>query len=200
MDDWREKFLPGTKKAQKDEIREIVMHEEHDESPEPLEIEDSLRADVMSGEEPAIGEVLQTLGENQQRIMLAIDQMASGFSSQIMILARRIDNFESILEQSLGQPPMTNLLVDAPEVFNRVVQREDKEEEVQRVIEPTTPKPNWEVPDEVGHLLNFDATFPVTIEIQVAYHMWKEKLGTFQDFVKVAGGPVPAKEARNHLE
>ena len=154
---------------------------------------------------------LSKIAENQQRIMMAIDQMSSGFSNQLVILARRIDNFERVLDQSIGQPTMTNLMFDAPEVFNKVVNREDdsiprrdrdeegKEPEI-RATEPRTPVEGFEIPDEVEHLLNYSADFPVSVEIQAAFYMWKQKLSSFQDFVKVAGGPVNAKKARSHLE
>ena len=141
---------------------------------------------------------------------MAIDQMASGFSNQLVILARRIDNFERVLDQSLGQPTMTNLMFDAPEVFNKVVNRDaedvvprreqEGEDEPKPATEPRTPVEGFEIPDEVEHLLNYSADFPVSVEIQTAFHMWKAKLGTFNQFVKVAGGPVAAKKARSHLE
>ena len=145
---------------------------------------------------------------------MAIDQMASGFSNQLVILARRIDNFERVLDQSIGQPTMTNLMFDAPEVFNKVVNQEDSvprrevaqddtETEIevaQPATEPRVPVQGFEIPDEVEHLLNYSADFPVSVEIQTAFHMWKAKLGTFNQFVKVAGGPVAAKKARTHLE
>jgi hypothetical protein len=205
MDDWREQFLPTPEEPEK--VEEEVV------------VEDSLRADVMGEQEiqttegfPAeawndfvedsdkpqgsIGDVV----ENQQRIMMAIDQMAAGFSNQIMILARRIDNFERILEQAQGQPPMTNLMFDAPEVFDKVVNRDGDDSGPSRAAEAKVPEPDLEVPSEVDHLINFQPDFPVSIKVQAAFYMWKEKHGTFQDFVKVAGGPVAAKEARNHLE
>ena len=53
---------------------------------------------------------------------------------------------------------------------------------------------------EVEHLLNYSSEFPVSVEVQAAFFMWKEKISTFQNFVKVAGGPVMAKKARGHLE
>ena len=57
-----------------------------------------------------------------------------------------------------------------------------------------------EIPDEIEHLLNYSADFPVSVEVQSAFHMWKQKHSSFQEFVKAAGGPVAAKTARSHLE
>ena len=225
MDDWREQFLPGEPKTIAEEPEDTgtselghVLEEgitgtdrEGTEASEPVGEPfhivggpEKLRSDPQDSTEQIVADAIQGLADNQQRMMMAIDQMASGFSNQLVILARRIDNFERILEQSQGQPPMTNLMYDAPEVFNKVVNREDEgaEEEVEetRAVEPRVPVEGFEIPDEVEHLLNFSADFPVSVEVQAAFYMWKEKIGTFNEFVKVAGGPVAAKQARSHLE
>ena len=212
MSDWRKQFLPGEPVEEDEPVGEPyhvvggpkeVTEMEEDEG---LHIDDDPVTDSLQLE-------LSQIAENQQRIMMAIDQMASGFSNQLVILARRIDNFERVLDQSIGQPTMTNLMFDAPEVFNKVVNQEDsvprREEEgdegpnlapPQPATEPRVPVEGFEIPDEVEHLLNYSADFPVSVEIQTAFHMWKAKLGTFNQFVKVAGGLVAAKKARSHLE
>tara|TARA_B100001564_G_scaffold213797_1_gene179851 strand:- start:895 stop:1530 length:636 start_codon:yes stop_codon:yes gene_type:complete len=211
MSDWRKQFLPGeAEPIEEEEVTETselgnVWQEGITETDIEGEthIDDDPEADYLQLE-------LSQIAENQQRIMMAIDQMASGFSNQLVILARRIDNFERVLDQSLGQPTMTNLMFDAPEVFNKVVNRDaedvvprreqEREDEPKPATEPRTPVEGFEIPDEVEHLLNYSADFPVSVEIQTAFHMWKAKLGTFNQFVKVAGGPVAAKKARSHLE
>ena len=215
-EDWRSRFLPG---------EEVV-----DGEPSPIDepLSDGLPDPIIDAVDDAVSdlagelgttedEILTQLGaddsllnsviENQQRIMMAIDQMASGFSSQLVILARRIDNFERVLDQSVGQPTMTNLMFDAPEVFDKIVNREEEDEsddeeqeDLQRATEPRAPVEGFEIPDEVEHLLNYSADFPVSVEVQSAFHMWKQKHSSFQEFVKAAGGPVAAKTARSHLE
>ena len=209
MSDWRKQFLPGEPEPiEEEEVTETselgnVWQEGITETDREGEthIDDDPVTDSLQLE-------LSQIAENQQRIMMAIDQMASGFSNQLVILARRIDNFERVLDQSIGQPTMTNLMFDAPEVFNKVVNRDvedvvprrEQEDEPKPATEPRVPVEGFEIPDEVEHLLNYSADFPVSVEIQTAFHMWKAKLSTFNQFVKVAGGPVAAKKARSHLE
>ena len=213
-EDWRSRFLPG-------DLEEVELPPDGfepeldsigDGLPDPFETPiitndeafDNLDEETVANllEEGAESQLALVL-DNQQRLMMAIDQMASGFSSQLVILARRIDNFERVLDQSIGQPTVTNLMFDAPEIFDKVVNREDNfehEETIEPAVEPRTPKADYEIPDEIEHLLNYSADFPVAVEVQSAFHMWKQKLSTFQEFVKVAGGPVAAKKARTHLE
>lgn len=205
-EDWRSRFLPGEEVV--DEPLPIVNETVSDGLPDP--VIDAVD-DLEFLEEPEIpldadNTLLNSVIENQQRIMMAIDQMASGFSNQLVILARRIDNFERVLDQSVGQPTMTNLMFDAPEVFDKIVNREEEDdsdeeqEEIQRATEPRAPVEGFEIPDEIEHLLNYSADFPVSVEVQSAFHMWKQKHSSFQEFVKAAGGPVAAKTARSHLE
>lgn len=200
-DDWKSQFMPEAEEedhATSDGMPELSLAD--------LEVEEAVEAVTRPSQEGPEAQLAVVLG-NQQRIMEAVDNMAAGFSQQLVILARRIDNFERILEQSLGQPTMTNLMFDAPEVFEKVINRDDTEEDEDEVLvddgratEAKVPAPSFQVPGEVDHLLNFDPDFPVSIEVQVAFHMWKEKHATFQAFVKAAGGPVLAKQAREHLE
>ena len=219
-EDWRSRFLPSDEEEVElppEGFEPNIGDSMGDGLPDPFasdddntqESFDSGLEDIDEIEEPESllepGKIDAVL-DNQQRLMMAIDQMSSGFSNQLVILARRIDNFERVLDQSIGQPTMTNLMFDAPEVFNKVVSRDDdsiprrdrdeegKEPEI-RATEPRTPVEGFEIPDEVEHLLNYSADFPVSVEIQAAFYMWKQKLSTFQDFVKVAGGPVLAKKA-----
>lgn len=227
-DDWRNNFLPPESIEVETAQAEFVPTEElqgdayvariREEELNNVASEDDILAELGAEDrEEALERVvaklleegpeaqLAVIGQNQQRIMEAIDNMASGFSSQLVILARRIDNFERVLDQAQGQPTMTNLMFDAPEVFNKVVNRDVEEKqdepvELEKAIEPATPDPDFFIPDEIEGMLNFDATFPVSIEVQAAFWMWKEKLSSFQNFVKVAGGPVAAKKARGHLE
>jgi len=218
-DDWKSQFLPeaGGFPVISDGMPELGVADVMEESvgildESDVDLEGAVANLLQEGPEAQLAVVLG----NQQRIMEAVDTMAAGFSQQLVILARRIDNFERVLEQSLGQPTMTNLMFDAPEVFDKVVNRDDDlidDDEVHpvaaelrirldedRATEAKVPDPNFEVPSEVDHLLNFEPDFPVSIEVQVAFHMWKEKHATFQAFVKAAGGPVLAKRAREHLE
>ena len=217
-DDWRNKFLPESDKKELNDVIDDTVSDlaselgtTEDEILTQLGAEDEVHLDTNDFEavvanllEEGAEAQLAVVGQNQQRIMEAIDNMAAGFSSQLVILARRIDNFERVLDQSVGQPTMTNLMFDAPEVFNKVVTREVEEveevEEVSPAVEPRTPVEGFEIPDEVEHLLNYSSEFPVSVEVQAAFFMWKEKISTFQNFVKVAGGPVMAKKARGHLE
>ena len=207
-EDWRSQYLPSNTAAQ-EEVPSVSPPSDtpviEQQTPEILEEPQEEGPDLQ----------LAVVLDNQQRLMMAIDQMASGFSSQLQILARRIDNFERILEQSQGQPTMTNLMFDAPEVFEKVLAREEEEDveedssELLRAdvmgnytpaVHPPTPDSDFEIPDEVSHLLEFDPTFPVSIEAQVSFFMWKEKKASWNDFVKAAGGPKKAKEARELLE
>lgn len=217
-DDWRNKFLPEFDKKELNDVIDDKVSDlaselgtTEDEILTQLGAEDEAHLDTNDFEavvanllEEGAEAQLAVVGQNQQRIMEAIDNMAAGFSSQLVILARRIDNFERVLDQSVGQPTMTNLMFDAPEVFNKVVTREVEEveevEEASPAVEPRTPVEGFEIPDEVEHLLNYSSEFPVSVEVQAAFFMWKEKISTFQNFVKVAGGPVMAKKARGHLE
>lgn len=214
-DDWRNKFLPESDKKDLNDVIDDTVSDlaselgtTEDEILTQLGAEDEVHLDTNDFEavvanllEEGAEAQLAVVGQNQQRIMEAIDNMAAGFSSQLVILARRIDNFERVLDQSVGQPTMTNLMFDAPEVFNKVVTREVEEvEEASPAVEPRTPVEGFEIPDEVEHLLNYSSEFPVSVEVQAAFFMWKEKISTFQNFVKVAGGPVMAKKARGHLE
>lgn len=216
-EDWRSQYLPSNTAAQ-EEVPSVsppsdtpVIEQQIPEVPEEPLDEKTVANLLEEGPESQLAVVL----DNQQRLMMAIDQMASGFSSQLQILARRIDNFERILEQSQGQPTMTNLMFDAPEVFEKVLAREEEEDveedssELLRAdvmgnytpaVQPPTPDSDFEIPDEVSHLLEFDPTFPVSIEAQVSFFMWKEKKASWNDFVKAAGGPKKAKEARELLE
>ncbi len=220
-EDWRSRFLPEV--AEEVELPPEGFEPELDSTgdglPDPFEtpiVTNDEAFDTVEDEE-TVAKLLEEesfrLGtesqlavvlDNQQRLMMALDQMSSGFSSQLVILARRIDNFERVLDQSIGQPTMTNLMFDAPEVFDKVVTREeepsDNEGTIEPAVEPRTPRADFEIPDEVEHLLNYSADFPVAAEVQAAFYMWKQKLSTFQEFVKVAGGPVAAKKARTHLE
>ncbi len=205
-EDWRSRFLPGEEVV--DEPLPIVNETVSDGLPDPvIDAVDDLEF-LEEPEIPLVADdtLLNSVIENQQRIMMAIDQMASGFSNQLVILARRIDNFERVLDQSVGQPTMTNLMFDAPEVFDKIVSREEEDdsdeeqEELQRATEPRAPVEGFEIPDEIEHLLNYSADFPVSVEVQSAFHMWKQKHSSFQEFVKAAGGPVAAKTARSHLE
>ncbi len=209
-EDWRSQYLPSNTTAA-EEMEDfptsntpVVEKEIFESVEEPLD-EKTVVNLLEEGPESQLSVVL----DNQQRLMMAIDQMASGFSSQLQILARRIDNFERVLEQSQGQPTMTNLLFDAPEVFEKVVTREDDSSELMRAdvmgnhvpaIQPKTPDLQFEIPDEVESLIDFDPHFPVSIETQVAFHMWKIKKSTWNEFVKVAGGPKKAKTARELIE
>jgi|TARA_B100002052_G_scaffold295137_1_gene321063 hypothetical protein len=207
-EDWRSQYLPSNTAAQ-EEVPSVSPPSDtpviEQQTPEILEEPQEEGPDLQ----------LAVVLDNQQRLMMAIDQMASGFSSQLQILARRIDNFERILEQSQGQPTMTNLMFDAPEVFEKVLAREEEDDveedssELLRAdvmgnytpaVQPPTPDSDFEIPDEVSHLLEFDPTFPVSIEAQVSFFMWKEKKASWNDFVKAAGGPKKAKEARELLE
>lgn len=207
-EDWRSQYLPSNTAAQ-EEVPSVSPPSDtpviEQQAPEILEEPQEEGPDLQ----------LAVVLDNQQRLMMAIDQMASGFSSQLQILARRIDNFERILEQSQGQPTMTNLMFDAPEVFEKVLAREEEDDveedssELLRAdvmgnytpaVQPPTPDSDFEIPDEVSHLLEFDPTFPVSIEAQVSFFMWKEKKASWNDFVKAAGGPKKAKEARELLE
>lgn len=217
-DDWRNKFLPESDNKELNDVIDDTVSDlaselgtTEDEILTQLGAEDEVHLDTNDFEavvanllEEGAEAQLAVVGQNQQRIMEAIDNMAAGFSSQLVILARRIDNFERVLDQSVGQPTMTNLMFDAPEVFNKVVTREVEEveevEESSPAVEPRTPVEGFEIPDEVEHLLNYSSEFPVSVEVQAAFFMWKEKISTFQNFVKVAGGPVMAKKAREHLE
>jgi hypothetical protein len=200
-DDWKSQFMP---EAEEDHATSDGMPELSLADLEEVDLEGAVEAVLTRPPQEGPEAQLAVVLGNQQRIMEAVDNMAAGFSQQLVILARRIDNFERILEQSLGQPTMTNLMFDAPEVFEKVINRDDTEDEVLvddgRATEAKVPAPSFQVPDEVDHLLNFDPDFPVSIEVQVAFHMWKEKHATFQAFVKAAGGPVLAKQAREHLE
>ena len=217
-DDWRNKFLPESDKKELNDVIDDTVSDlaselgtTEDEILTQLGAEDEVHLDTNDFEavvanllEEGAEAQLAVVGQNQQRIMEAIDNMAAGFSSQLVILARRIDNFERVLDQSIGQPTMTNLMFDAPEVFDKVVTREeepsDNEGTIEPAVEPRTPRADFEIPDEVEHLLNYSSEFPVSVEVQAAFFMWKEKISTFQNFVKVAGGPVMAKKARGHLE
>ncbi len=218
-DDWRNKFLPEFDKKELDDViddtvsdlaselgtEDKILSQFGVEVPDvDVETRDYYESVVANLLEEGVEAQLAVVGQNQQRIMEAIDNMAAGFSSQLVILARRIDNFERVLDQSVGQPTMTNLMFDAPEVFNKVVTREVEEveevEDASPAVEPRTPVEGFEIPDEVEHLLNYSSEFPVSVEVQAAFFMWKEKISTFQNFVKVAGGPVMAKKAREHLE
>ncbi len=211
-EDWRSQYLPSNTAAQ-EEVPSIsspsdtpVIEQQIPEVPEEPLDEKTVANLLEEGPESQLAVVL----ENQQRLMMAVDQMASGFSSQLQILARRIDNFERILEQSQGQPTMTNLMFDAPEVFEKVVARDiDDSSELMRAdvmgnhvpaIPAKTPVADFEIPDEVEELIDFDPHFPVAIEAQVSFHMWKIKKASWNDFVKAAGGPKKAKEARELLE
>ena len=207
-EDWRSQYLPSNTAAQE----EVPSVSPPSDTPViEQQIPEALEEPLEEGPDSQLAVVL----ENQQRLMMAVDQMASGFSSQLQILARRIDNFERILEQSQGQPTMTNLMFDAPEVFDKVVSREEDENvneyddselradvagEYEPAIQPPTPDSDFEIPDEVEHLLDFDPTFPVSIQAQAYFHMWKIKKASWNDFVKAAGGPKKAKEARELLE
>jgi len=216
-EDWRSRFLPGEEEVVDDGPLPID-EPSSDGLPESFETTigtDAEEIDIV--DEKTVANLLEegpesqlaVVLDNQQRLMMAIDQMASGFSNQLVILARRIDNFERVLDQSVGQPTMTNLMFDAPEVFDKIVNREEEEvqeddqeddQDFQRASEPRVPVEGFEIPDEIEHLLNYSADFPVSVEVQSAYHMWKQKHSSFQEFVKAAGGPVAAKTARSHLE
>ena len=210
--EWLDKFLPG---------EEQVLIEE-DEVAESIETGDGLPTPELSEEVPSVGyreEVIlanqEQIAQNQQRVMQAVDNLASSLATQMSALMTRVIGVERMIEQK-DDVQFTNLMFDAPEVFDEVMNRPDSgdgedilpppPEAYEQLEEVITPVPSDDEAKSEGVETDSTAVDSPSSEPEIpdnvreAFEKWQNREGKFQDFVKAAGGPVHASKFRQLLD
>ena len=210
--EWLDKFLPG---------EEQVLIEE-DEVAESIETGDGLPTPELSEEVPSVGyreEVIlanqEQIAQNQQRVMQAVDNLASSLATQMSALMTRVIGVERMIEQK-DDVQFTNLMFDAPEVFDEVMNRPDSgdgedilpppPEAYEQLEEAISPVPSDDEAKSEGVETDSTAVDSPSSEPEIpdnvreAFEKWQNREGKFQDFVKAAGGPVHASKFRQLLD
>jgi len=145
---------------------------------------------------------------NAEAILNANQQFSS-------LVIRKLDEMEERIKSD--DPSYTNVLYSNPELFNEITQRPDEneltmeeefasqnkiaemvDEEHPELLQDTADAP-IEIPDEaIDSLLDLQ----VPDVIREAHSLWRDpdSDGTWQTFVKAAGGPVKAKKYRTMIE
>ena len=211
--EWLDKFLPAGE--------EQVLIEEV-EVAESIETGDGLPTPELSEEVPSVGyreEVIlanqEQIAQNQQRVMQAVDNLASSLATQMSALMTRVIGVERMIEQK-DDVQFTNLMFDAPEVFDEVMNRPDSEdgedilppppEAYEQLEEVIPPVPSDDEAKSEGGEAGSTAAEPPSSEPEIpddvreAFEKWQNREGKFQDFVKASGGPVHASKFRQLLD
>ncbi len=235
--EWLDKFLPGEEQVliEEDEVAESIETGDGLPTPEPSEeapgqearptsspwqggtsYEEYVRIENdLSRREEVILANQEQIAQNQQRVMQAVDNLASSLATQMSALMTRVIGVERMIEQK-DDVQFTNLMFDAPEVFDEVMNRPDSgdgedilpppPEAYEQLEEVITPVPSDDEAKSEGVETDSTAVDPPSSEPEIpdnvreAFEKWQNREGKFQDFVKAAGGPVHASKFRQLLD
>ena len=160
MTEWAAKFIPA------EEAPQIVNNPSFNILVGV--IEDTIRE--------SLGEGLPESDDRMDRVLAGLVSLSDGISQQLMMIVRRIDDLERVLDQSINDVPVTNLMQDAPDVYERIMDDEDEE-----------------IEDEDG-----EEEHPG--DVILAYESYLNEEIKWTDFVKVAGGVANAVQVRENYE